>query len=70
MARHPLRMTIHEVCADLRREGIPVTEKYLADGILAGEYPFGRLLREGPTGRRTFIIERKLYESWKQANLT
>ena len=69
MARHPLRMTIPEVARDMRQEGFPISERFLAEGIETGEYPFGRVLRTGPTGRRTFLINRRDYENWKNENM-
>lgn len=52
------RLTINETCKLFREAGIPMTNTNLIDGIIKGEYPFGRQLPS--TGkRRNFEIWRK-----------
>ena len=69
MAKHPLRLTINEICTDMRDMGFPVTAAILSDEMEAGKYPFASMVRKGGTGRRTFEISRKAYENWKEINL-
>ena len=63
------KMTINEVLEDMRNHGYSITGKTLSDGIASGAFPFGTHISTGKTGRRTFVILRKNYEAWKQANL-
>ncbi len=53
-----LTLTIDEAVALCRRHGWVVGKTQLAEGIAEGRYPFGKILRVGNTGRRT-------YEIWK-----
>ena len=61
------KMTINEVVADMRSIGMKVGHGTVSDGIVSGLFPFGKLLAESPSGRRTFIILRKEYEKWKES---
>lgn len=63
------RMTINDVCRDMRSRGMGLTHKTVTDGIASGLFPFGRLLTTNPSGRRTFLILRKDYEAWADENL-
>jgi len=63
------RMTIPEVCDDMRRRGMSLGHKTLSDGIVSGLFPFGQLIGLTPTGRRSFMILRKNYETWADENL-
>lgn len=63
------RMTIADVCRDMRSRGMGLTHKTVTDGIESGLFPFGRLLATNPSGRRTFLILRKDYEAWADENL-
>ena len=58
------QMTIAEVLSEIRATGVHITQRELSDGIAYGTYPFGEVLWEGPTGRRTFRIWRKNFEAW------
>lgn len=58
MKRSPLTMTLDDVCKLFRSYGIPMELTRLADGIASGAYPFGRVVKISPTGRRTFEIWR------------
>lgn len=59
------RMTLAEVCRDLRKHGFSLSNKSLSDGIVAGVYPFGNVISISSAGRRNFQILRSDYESWK-----
>lgn len=63
------RMTLLDVCKDLRRRGMAVTQKTVSDCIESGVFPFGRVLSVGTGGRRTFLILGKEYEAWADANI-
>lgn len=63
------RMTLQDVCADLRRRGLGMTQKTLSDCIESGAFPFGRILSVSPNGRRTFLILGKDYEAWAEENV-
>lgn len=58
MKRSPLTMTLDDVCKLFRSYGIPMEITRLADDIESGIYPFGRLVKKSPNGRRTFEIWR------------
>ncbi len=64
------RMTVAEVCRDLRNCGMGLTHKTVSDGIASGLFPFGKLIGVNPSGRRTFMILRKDYEKWKEEALS
>ncbi len=54
------RLTLNETAALFREYGVAIDQRRIADGIVDGSYPFGRLVGEsGHTGRRTFEIWRK-----------
>ena len=53
-----LTLSTNETCDLLRKSGIPMDVHRLCDGIADGYYPFGRLVRTSPNGRRTFEIYR------------
>lgn len=54
------RLTLNETAALFREYGIAIDQRRIADGIVDGSYPFGRLVGESEhTGRRTFEIWRK-----------
>lgn len=63
------RMTMNEVMSDMRSCGFSISQKTLSDGMVAGVFPFGTLLSTGQTGRRTFMILRRDYETWKNQNM-
>lgn len=58
MKRSSLTLTINETCKLFRSYGVPMEQTRLADGIESGIYPFGRLVRVSPRGRRVFEIWR------------
>ena len=53
------RMTVRDV----------MVEYVLAAGIEKGMFPFGQVVRKGPTGKRCFLILRKDFESWAKEHL-
>lgn len=59
------RMTLEDVCRDLRKNGFSINNQTLSDGIASGVYPFGDIISVSPTGRRNIQILRSDYESWK-----
>ena len=58
------RMTLKEVADDMRSRGFGLAPQTIADRIEDGTLPFGKITGVGGSGRRTFIIFRKDYESW------
>ena len=63
------KMTLLDVCVDLRSRGMGVTQKTVSDCIVSGAFPFGRVTSVSPNGRRTFLILGKEYEAWADANV-
>ena len=64
------KMTLANVCDDMRRRGMSISHKSLSNGIVSGLFPFGKLVCESEaTGRRTFLILRKDYTRWADENL-
>ena len=63
------KMSLLDVCCDLRSRGMSITQKTLSDGIVSGVFSFGKLLAENPSGRRTFLILRNDYLSWADKNI-
>ena len=70
-----LTMTLMEVYYAMRAAGIPCSPTKVSAGIVSGAYPFGRVVSEGETGRRSFEIFRVDFDNWlktkipKEANL-
>ena len=60
------KMSIAEVCADMRLWGFSISQKTLANGIESGIFPFGRVLSISETGIRHILIMRNDYEKWKE----
>lgn len=69
MARSNLRMTLDDVCQAFREMGVPMEKGRLADDIAAGVYPFGRVAKVSPNGRRTFDIWRVDVERFLQSRI-
>ena len=63
------RMTLLDVCNDLRSRGMGLPQKTGSDGIETGTIPVGRILSVSPNGRRTFLILGKDYEAWAEENI-
>lgn len=62
------RMTIRDVCIDLRLRGAGMSQKAVSNCIADGIFPFGKVLSE-TNGRRHILILRKNYEAWADENL-
>lgn len=58
------RMTIKDVAEDMKRRGCGMTNSTIAKNIECGAFTFGKVIGIGETGRRTFLILRRDYESW------
>jgi hypothetical protein len=58
------RMTLKDVADDMRSRGCGLALHTIADRIEDGTFPFGKITSTGNSGRRTFLIFRKDYESW------
>jgi len=67
--RSALTMTIEDVCKLFRSYGIPAESMRMADDIASGIYPFGRLVKVSPTGRRTFEIWRVDVEAFLKTRM-
>lgn len=64
------RMTLEEVCRDMRDHGMSMSIGTLADGIEVGVFPFGTVVSKSETGVRNIIVMRKDYNDWASAYLT
>lgn len=64
-----LKLTLEETCQMLRQYGIGMRLDILADQIASGAYPFGRVIRTSPNGRRTFEIWRCDVEKFLKSKL-
>ena len=62
-------MTLMEVYSEMREAGIRCSPKVISAGIASGAYPFGRVVSEGETGRRTLEIFRVDFERWLQSKM-
>ena len=62
-----LTMTINDVLIEMRKAGIPCSERSVSNGIAMGAYPFGRVSNIGPTGRRTLEIFRVDFFAWLES---
>lgn len=58
------RLTLEDVCRDMRKHGVKITAKTLADGIEAGVFPFGKIISVSDGGIRNILIMAKDYEAW------
>ena len=64
MPAQKITMTLRETYYAMRAAGIPCNEKMISAGIASGAYPFGRVVNEGETGRRTLQIFRVDLMAW------
>lgn len=64
-----LKLSLEETCQMLRQYGIGMRLDILADQIAIGAYPFGRVIRTSPNGRRTFEIWRCDVEQFLKSKL-
>ena len=58
------RMTLEDVCQDMRSRGQPMDKGTLSRGLKQGIFPFGIVQNTGKSGRTTFLIWRRDYEKW------
>lgn len=56
--------TVQETAKILRQHGFPCCATNLSKQIAEGIYPFGRVIREGPSGRKTIQIFRRDLMDW------
>lgn len=64
-----ITMTLRDVYYEMREAGIRCSMKVISDGIATGAYPFGRVVNEGETGRRTLQIFRVDFEAWLKSKM-
>lgn len=64
-----LQMNVNEVMADMRHHGLRISPKKFNMMVDAGLLPFVRVLSISPGGRRTQVIFRKDYESWRNKEM-
>ena len=64
-----LTMTLTEVYYAMREAGIPSSPVKISAGIVSGAYPFGRVVSEGETGRRSFEIFRVDFNNWLETKI-
>lgn len=69
MEQQKIVMTLREVYYAMRKAGIRCNTKMISAGIASGAYPFGRVVNEGPTGRRTLEIYRVDFEAWLETKM-
>ena len=62
-------MSVNEVMTDMRRHGFPISPKKFNLMVDAGLLPFVQILAVSDGGRRTQIILRRDYESWRNKEL-
>lgn len=63
------RMTLDDVLADMRANGMPMEKRVLSECLKQGIFPFAKIIGIGPTGRATFLIMRRDYEKWAEEYL-
>lgn len=63
-------MSLQDVCSAFREAGIRTSPSTVADGIINGYYPFGRLIKVGPNGNRRFEILAKDVSDWLASKAT
>lgn len=63
------RMTLEDVCRDMRSRGVPMDKNTLSRGLKQGIFPFGIIQNTGASGRTTFLIWRRDYEKWAEEYL-
>ena len=64
-----LQMTVNEVMADMRQNGMPMSPGKFNLMVDAGCFPFVKILRVSAGGRRTQVIFRRDYEAWRDEQL-
>lgn len=63
-------MSLQDVCTAFREAGIRTSPDTIANGIIDGYYPFGRLIKVGPNGNRRFEILAKDVSDWLASKAT
>lgn len=63
-------MSLQDVCTAFREAGIRTSPYTIANGIIDGYYPFGRLIKVGPNGNRRFEILAKDVSDWLASKAT
>ena len=63
-------MSLQDVCTAFREAGIHTSPDTIANGIIDGYYPFGRLIKVGPNGNRRFEILAKDVSDWLASKAT
>lgn len=64
-----LCMNVNEVMADMRKNGLRISQKKFNLMVDEGLLPFVKVLSVSTGGRRTQVIFRRDYESWKNKEL-
>ena len=62
-------MTVNEVMADMRKNGIGMSPKKFNSMVDAGLLPFVTVTGIGVTGRRTQVIMRQSHKRWLKSIL-
>ena len=64
------KMTLEEACREMRKRGMRMSTKSLADWIAMCEcHPFGKVLSVSSTGVRNILILRHDFEAWAETYL-
>lgn len=63
------RMTAEDIRQDLRTRGMPMSTALIYQCIKNGKFPFVTVLNVGVTGRISFLVLRKDYETWADENI-
>ena len=58
------RMTLDDVLADMRANGMSIQKQVLSECLKKGIFPCATVLGISPTGRANFLIMRRDYEKW------
>lgn len=60
-------MTIMDVYYELRKLGIRSSPKKVGQLIQSGDFPFGKVISTGETGRCSYLIYRVDFETWVES---
>ena len=64
-----LTMTLNDISLAMREAGIPCSPARISAGIASGLYPFGSVIGEGPSGRRSILVYRVDFDAWLQSKI-
>jgi hypothetical protein len=64
-----INMNVKEVMADMRQNGMKISQKKFNLMVDAGLLPFVKVLAIGECGKRTQVIRRRDYEAWRNKEL-